>query len=147
MLSLLSSMVSATKSAVSMNGINVALTGYFGYDAYQEAKRSGSGTVGAMGSAMSSMALPFLLPGGILGYAGFELATSAPGLAVDAYRGIRDYRRKLGQEQRHMAFQNASFQENQQTYTMRQAAMAIAERTRYNREVAMMGREAKYMMK
>lgn len=146
-MSLRSSMIKATKSAISMNGVNVALTGYFGYDAYQEAKRSGSGTAGALGSAATSMALPFLLPGGMLGYLGFELATSAPGLAVDAYRGIRDYRRKLGQEQRHLAFQNASFQDNQQTFTMRQAAMAIAERTRYNRDIALQGHEAKYMYK
>ena len=81
-MSLMSSMINATKSAISMNGVNVALTGYFGYDAYQEAKRSGSGTVGALGSAATSMALPFLLPGGMLGYLGFELATSAPGLAA-----------------------------------------------------------------
>ena len=146
-MSLMSSMLKATKSAISLNGVNVALTGYFSYDAYQEAKRSGSGTVGALGSAAMPMALPLLLPGGMLGYLGFELATSAPGLAADAYRSIRDYRRKLGQEQRHFAFQNASFQENQQTFTMRQAAMAIAERTRYNRDIALQGHEAKYMMK
>lgn len=146
-MSLMDSMIKATKSAISLNGVNVALTGYFGYDAYQEAKRSGSGTIGALGSAATTMALPFLLPGGMLGYLGFELATSAPGLAANAYRSIRDYRRQLGQEQRHLAFQNASFQENQQTFTMRQAAMAIAERTRYNRDIAMKGMEAKYMFK
>jgi len=146
-LKLLGSMVNATKSAISWNGANIALTGYFGLDAYQEARREGSGKVGALGSAVSSMALPFLVPGQMAGYLAFEAVTSAPGLAVDAYRGIRDYRRQLGQEQRQRAFQSASFQENQQTYTMRQAAMAIAERSRYNRDLAMMGREAKYMMK
>lgn len=129
-------------------GFNIALTGYFGYDAYHEAKKEGRSTASAVASAGYNMALPFVIPGGFAGYLGFEMLTSAPGLAVDAYRGIQSYRRKIGKEQTHRAFQTAAFQENQQTYTMRQAAMAIAERTRYNREQVMFqGREAKYMYK
>lgn len=146
-MSLLKQMVYNTASSIWQHGGNIALTGYFAIDSFREARNEGSGILGSMGSAVTSAALPFLMPGGFVGYMGFELATSAPGLAIDGYRALRSYRRKLGQEQRHRAFQNASFQENQQTYTMRQAAMAIAERSRYNRDAAMMGREAKYMLK
>ena len=141
-MSLFNSMVKATNSLVSFNGI---MTGYFAVDAYQEAKREGRGTAGALGSAAMSAVLPIVM--GVPGYLGFELVTSAPGLAAEAYGGLSKYRRELGQKQRHIAFQNASFQENQQTYTMRQAAMAVAERTRYNRDIALQGHEAKYMFK
>lgn len=146
-MSVLSSIFKAVKSAGTMNGVNIAMSGYFGIDAYQEAKQEGSSTVGALGSGISSAALPFVIPGGIFGYLGFELATSAPGLAVDGYRELNQYRRKLGQQQQHKAFQDVSFQENQQTYTMRQAAMAIAARSRYNTDIALQGKEAKYMFK
>lgn len=146
-MSLFGSMVNSTKSAISFNGINLALTGYFGLDAYQEARQSGAGTMGAIGSGITAAALPMLIPGGIPGYLAFEAATSAPGLAVDAYRWQNSYRRQLGNEQRQRAFQQMSFQDNQQTFTMRQSAMAIAQRSRYNTAAAMQGREAQYFIK
>ena len=140
-------MIYGTASSIGKHGSNIALTGYFALDSFREARNEGSGILRSMGSAVTSAALPFLMPGGMLGYLGFELATSAPGLAVDGYRELSIYRRKLGQQQRHKAFQDVSFSDNQQTYTMRQAAMAIAERSRYNRDIAMKGMEAKYMFK
>lgn len=141
-MSLLNSMIKASGSILSFNGV---MTGYFAMDSYQEAKREGKGTAGALGSAAMSAVLPMTM--GILPWMGFELVTSAPGMAASAYGSLSKYRRELGQKQRHIAFQNASFQENQQTYTMRQAALAIAERTRYNRSLALQGHEAKYMFK
>lgn len=146
-MSVFRSIANVMGKAFLMNSINTGVSLYFGIDAYQEAKRQGSGTLGAMGSAVESMVLPMLMPGGIPGYLAFEAATSLPGLAVDAYKAQRDYRRMLGQEQRHKAFQQAAFQDTQMTYTMRQSAMAIAQRSRYNTQAAMLGHEAQYMMK
>ena len=44
-------------------------------------------------------------------------------------------------------FAHAQFNDTEQAYTMRQAGMAIAKRSRYNINQAMLGNEAKYMMK
>lgn len=146
-MSVSSSLSKTIWNAVSNHGINIGLTGYFGIDAYQEARREGSSFLGGAAAAAESMILPMVMPGGIPGYLAFELATSAPSLAIDFYKAQRDYRRKLGVEQRHKAFQSASFQDTQMTYTMRQAAMAIAQRSRYNTQAAMLGQEAQYMLK
>lgn len=146
-MSLFRSMASAIGSSITMQGMNLAVTGYFGLESFIDARRQGSGFFGSAAAAVEGMALPMVMPGGIPGYLAFEAATSLPGLAVDAYKAQRDYRRILGQEQRHKAFQTAAFQDTQMTYTMRQAAMAIAQRSRYNTQAAMLGHEAQYMLK
>ena len=74
-----------------------------------------------------------------------EAVSAIPGAAVDFAQWQASYRRQLGREQRQAAFQNAAFQDTQSTYTMRQAGMAIAERSRYNTQQAMLGREASYI--
>ena len=130
-----------------MDLANYGLSAYFGFDSFVESKREGMSTPGALGQAVVDTALPLLMPGGIPGYIAFEAVTSAPSLAIDAYRWQAEYSRRLGDQQRQRAFQHMSFQDNQQTYTMRQAAMAVAQRSRYNTQIAMMGNEAQYMLK
>ena len=124
---------------------NYGVSAYFGFDSFVESRREGSSMPGAMTRAVADTALPLLLT--IPGYLGLEAVTSLPSLGIDAYKWQRDYRRYLGAEQRQRAFQTMAFQDNQQTYTMRQAAMGIAQRSRYNMQQAMMGNEAQFMMK
>ena len=123
------------------------MNGYFGISTYQEARQEGHGVVGSAVRGVGETALAAFMPGGILGYMAFEAARNAPSLAYDAYQWQKDYRRQLGREQKQLAFQNTAFQETQATYTMRQAGMAIAARSRHNTEQAMLGNEARYMMK
>ena len=123
------------------------LNGYFGLSTYQEARQEGHGAVSSAIRGAGETALAAFMPGGILGYMAFEAARNAPSLAYDAFIWQKDYRQQLGREQKQLAFQNAAFQETQATYTMRQAGMAIAERSRYNTQQAMLGNEARFMMK
>lgn len=141
--------VAAVRQSMKNLGLGSALSwglnGYFGLSTYQEARQEGHGVVGSAirGVGETALAATLSLPG----YLAFEAARNIPSLAYDAFIWQKDYRQQLGREQKQLAFQNAAFQETQATYTMRQAGMAIAERSRYNTQQAMLGNEARYMMK
>lgn len=142
-----------TTVASSMKNLGVgtmgswALNGYFGLSTYQESMQEGRGQVASIARGVGETAIAALMPGGFLGYMAFEAARNAPSLAYDAYMWQRDYRRQLGREQKQAAFQNVAFQDTQATYTMRQAAHQVAQRSRYNIQQALLGNEAKNMMK
>jgi hypothetical protein len=129
------------KGNVAMGGIGV----YSASDTYQTARESGSGVASAGLQGAADFALPFMMGG--WGYAAYEAATELPSLAVEGYQAADNYRRRLGREGMNHAFQNSTFNDTQQVHTMRQAGMAIAQRSRYNIQQAQLGNEAKYMMK
>ena len=119
--------------------------GIFGKMEYDDYREQGEGKVASAIGAVADVALPFLMGGPA--YMGYLAVTELPGLAVSAVDSFDQYRRKIGREMHGHAFQNDSFNDNQQVHTMRQAGMAIAQRSRYNTKQAMIGNEAKYMMK
>ena len=129
------------KGTVLNGGIGV----WSGMATYQDKREQGAGKLSAATSAGLDMALPMMMS--FKKYMGLELAMNAPGLAYDAYKAANDYRRQLGRENSGQAFVNAKFNDNAQIFTMRQAAMAMAERSKYNTQQMMLGREAKYMRK
>jgi len=123
------------------NGIGI----YFGMDTYQEARESGDSKFIAAGQAVGEFAMASFM--GFLPYVAFEAVTSAPSLAMNAIHEAGIKGRKMQVENSNRAFQNSTFSDTEQIYTMRQAGMAIAQRSRYNTQQAMLGNEAKYMMK
>lgn len=114
-------------------------------DQYEEAKANGSSTVGAIAEAGVDAALGFLLP--LPAYVAYEAVVNAPTMITEGSLKIDEMKRQLARETSAGAFSNAQFNDTEQVYTMRQAGMAIAKRSRYNTEAAMIGQEAKYMMK
>lgn len=122
------------------------LTGlYFGIDEYQEKRQEGSSKVGALGASIFDGIMPTMM--GMPAYMAFEAITSAPEIARKGYKLYNSYNRQLSQLGRQNAFQSAQFSDTEQIHTMRQAGMAIAQRSRYNTQQAMLGNEAKYMQK
>lgn len=122
---------------------NVGLGAYFGLDTYQEKRREGAGKISAMASGVLDAALPMMMT--IPGYLALETLTNTPSAAYEFAKWQAGYRRQLGRDQKQQAFQTAAFQDTQQTYTMRQAGMAIAERSKYNMQQARLGREAQFL--
>ena len=122
-----------------------ALGVYFGIDSYQTAREEGSGRFGAAMSAVTDAALPMILSGPQ--YMAYFAATELPGLAVSASDAIHTYNRNMAKASSNRAFVNAHFDDTQQAFTMRQAGMQIAQRSRYNMQQARMGNEARYMRK
>ena len=122
---------------------NVGLAAYFGLDTYQEKRREGASKINAMASGALDAILPMAMS--IPGYLALEAVTNAPSGIYEFAKWQAGYRRQLGRDQKQQAFQTAAFQDTQQTYTMRQAGMAVAERSKYNMQQARLGREAQFL--
>ena len=61
---------------------------------------------------------------------------------IDAYDKLSAHARSLQKQDRNTPFQNATFVDSQQTYTMRQAGMNLARQGQYAAQQTMMGNEA-----
>ena len=79
---------------------------------------------------------------GPISYFALEGAPALGSFAVNAYDTIDKYGRNLQRQQRNVPFQNATFLDSQQTYTMRQAGMNLARQGKYAQQAAMLGNEA-----
>ena len=128
-----------------MATVNTGFGIWAGSDAYQEAKQEGAGTVGAVASGIAEGALPMILSAP--GYIVYEALANGGEYAMKGSTALSAYQRNMARSMDNRAFINAHFDDTQQTFTMRQAGMAIAERSRYNTQQAMMGNEARYMRK
>lgn len=126
-----------------MAALNTGISAWAGIDSYQTSREEGRSKLGSAAGAVVDAALPFVL--GAPAYAAYFAATELPELAVTASDAIGQYNRKMALSSSNMAFVNAHFDDTQQAFTMRQRGMQIAERSRYSREQAMMGNEARYM--
>lgn len=119
--------------------IGGGLMAYFAVDEYNTARQEGNGVV----SSAVSAALPLMMGG--WGYAAYVAATELPALTVNALEAYSQYGRNLARQSKQTPFMNAKFNETQQTYTMRQAGMQLAQRSKYNLQQSMLGDEARYM--
>lgn len=128
-----------------MTAFNTVVGGWAGIDSYQTAREEGSSKLGAAAGAAVDTALPFILPPML--YGAYFAATELPELAVTASDAIGTYSRNMAKASSNRAFVNAHFDDTQQAFTMRQAGMQIAQRSKYNMQQAMMGNEARYMRK
>lgn len=124
---------------------NVGISAPFAVMDYQDAKDNGSSTIGAAASAGFDMVLGMALS--LPQYIGYMVATEAPAAALEGYSAYSAASRQLGRDQRNLAFQSMAFSDTEQTYTMRQAGMAQAQKSKYNMQAAMLGHEAKYFFK
>lgn len=128
-----------------MTLVNAGVGAYFANDTYQQSRADGSSKAGAMAAAAADFALPMMMSGP--GYLALQAVQAVPEAVIGGYEAAESYRRKLRREGRNSAFQNAQFNDTEQIHTMRQAGMAIAQRSKYNVQQARLGSEAKYMMK
>ena len=115
------------------------------FDTYQEAREAGDSKFVSMGQAAVDFAMATMM--GFVPYMAFQAVTSAPSAAVNLVHELDMRGRQLQVQNSNRAFQNSTFSDSEQAHTMRQAGMAIAQRSRYNTQQAMLGNEAKYMMK
>ena len=122
------------------NSLNDMLAVGFGVSEYRDSRREGNGVVSSLTGAAGDIVLS-----GALGFKGYLALTALPGLggaAIDAYDAVSSYGRGLQRQGRNVPFQNATFLDSQQTYTMRQAGMNLARQGKYAAQAAMLGNEA-----
>lgn len=139
---LLKASLSKLKNSKSIN-VGNGIGAYFAYDTYNSSRQEGNGVMSSAVSGLSELALPALLGG--WGYAAYVAATELPAVAVSAVESYGQYGRNLARQKTQTPFMNASFNETQQTFTMRQAGMQLAQRSKYNLQQAMLGDEARHM--
>lgn len=127
----------------SHNKLNIGMGAYFGYDTYSEDRNEGHGMAYSLADAALEAALPMI---SMPAYIAYEALSNAD-MLVQGYDSMEKWSRQVAREQSNRAFASAHFNDTEQGYTMRQRGMAIAQRSKYNMEQAMMGNEAKYMMR
>lgn len=126
---------SIQKRAVAGLGMNA----YFGISEYGDKRAEGNGVIHSALSAAGDMALGYLSMPLLLAK---DALPALAGAGVDVYYGIQQYGRSLQRQNRNTPFQNATFVDSQQTYTMRQAGMNLARQGQYAAQQTTMGNEA-----
>lgn len=116
-----------------------AFTAYSGISEYDESRQAGDGVIRSGLAAAGDLALGFLSPTLMIAKDALPAAVEA---GVDGYYKMAAYGRQLQRQDRNTPFQNATFVDSQQTYTMRQAGMNLARQGQYAAQQTTMGNEA-----
>lgn len=133
----------ATKKLGGGQLLNAAIPVAFGVMEYNQNRDQGKGVISSAATALGS-------------YAFFEAVPLLPALAITALPAIPKAAVSLGENLSAMSrnmnkgaintpFGNATFNDSQQAYTMRQAGMQMAQASKYNLQQTLMGNEAQYM--
>ena len=128
-----------------MTAFNATIGGVFAAGTYDEARQSGDGVASSLLQAGGDFAASMLMGGGL--YMGLQMVAGGGQAAIQGYNALDQKRHQVGRDMRQAAFSSAEFNDTEQTYTMRQAGMAIARRARGNADLVQLGNEAKFMAK
>jgi hypothetical protein len=118
--------------------MNIAM----GIGSYASAKNEGKSTIGSIGDAVAQTALFDVAP--VLMMTA-PIIEGLPKVAVGVGEKVAQMQRSMSMMSINKPFQNATFADNQQAYTMRQAGMKLAQASKYNLQQTLMGNEASYM--
>lgn len=119
-------------------GMNIG----FGISDYKTNRKEGKSKFASAAGAVGEFAVGELLGGG--GMLALNLIPEIPKMATSAALGINKLSRQEARKSygSSMPFYNATFNDTQQAYTMRQAGMQLAENSKYNLQQSLMGNEA-----
>jgi hypothetical protein len=126
-----------------MSVVNVGFTVGMGVNQYKEEREKGAGRVSATAKAVGESVMADMMGPGL--YFGAMALQALPKVGVDVVMKGAQMARQMSMMDRNIPFQNATFKDNQQAFTMRQAGMAMARASKYNIQQAMLGNEAQYM--
>lgn len=133
---------SSLKTVLRKNWLNIGLGAYSGVSSYNEARQQGQSNLGAIAKGVADGALIDII--GWKLYFGGAALISAPKMAVGAYENLAQKSRSM-EMSNHAPFIGNSFVDTEQTYTMRQAGMQMAEQSQFNTKRALLGNEAQYL--
>lgn len=114
------------------------------FDDYEENRANGHGKTVSGISAAFNYAMPMAM--NLKQFTAFSLLSNA-GEIAKGLQEANDYGRKLNASKYAHAFDGAQFNDTDQVHTMREAGMAMLQKSKYNTQMALMGNEAKYMYK
>lgn len=122
---------------------DVGVPVYFGIQEYKYAREEGNGVVMSGARAFGDFAVSEMM--GTLPYIGLQMTPLIPQAAVGLGENLNAMSRNMNRASTSGPFSNAIFNDNQKTYTMRQAGMQLAQASKYNLQQTLMGNEAQYM--
>lgn len=129
------------------NKMNIGMTAVFmpsNLDDYEERRANGDGALVAGAATAFDVGTTMFM--NLKQMTAIGLLTSS-GDIVDGLHQADTNGRQLKAQKYAKAFSNAQFNDTEQVHTMRQAGMAMLQRSKYNTQAALMGNEAKYMYK
>lgn len=121
----------------------VGLGVYFGLDSYKTAREEGHGVVMSGAKAVGENIMMDAM--GFGWYLGYQALTGIPAVGVKTAETLSQAARSMSTLNGNVPFQNATFNDSPQAYTMRQAGMQLAKASKYNLQQAMLGNEAQYL--
>lgn len=124
------------------SAMTVGMPLYFGAQEYKAAREEGNGVLMSGARAVGDFAVSEMMG---WGYLGLQLAPMIPKAAVGIAEGLNAMSRNMNRASVAGPFANATFNDTQQTYTMRQAGMQLAQASKYNLQQTLMGNEAQYL--
>jgi len=130
------------KSLIS-KGLSLGIPLFFGKQAFDRSREEGHGVAMSAARGIGDYVVPRSI--GYGNYMALQAASSVPKLAVNAMQSLDEKSRVMNRSQKNSPFNNATFVDTQQNYTMRQAGMQMAKASQYNLQQSLMGNEAKYM--
>lgn len=123
---------------------NVATSLAFGFMDYSDRRDQGQGFVQSLGGAIVEGVLPEVM--GLPLYFGYQALTGVGSMAVDMIESADAQMRQYNSMNKNqMPFRNYTFVDGPQIATMRQAGLALAQRSKYNLQQTLMGNEAQYL--
>lgn len=120
--------------------LGTGLTAYSAISEYNDSRQEGNGIIGSAASAAGDAVLMGLVNPWV--YLAGSAIAGAASHGVEAYDSISAYGRQLQAQKRNIPFQNATFLDSQQTYTMRQAGMNLARQGQFAAQQTTLGNEA-----
>ena len=120
-------------------GLNAATT----ISDYKDARLEGHGKVGSAVAAAGNAIMFDVI--GMPGMMALGAVKHAPNMIVNGVLKANAAARSMDRSSRNVAFNNATFVDSKQAYTMRQAGMQLAQASKYNLQQTLMGNEASMM--
>jgi hypothetical protein len=127
------------------NKFSVLMNTHIALSTYKASRDEGSGVISSMAATGLDLSLSHML--GWKAYLALEAAKTIPALAVTGMEEYGKYERTLAKDRVARPFGNAVFEDSRNAFTMRQAGMALAQKSKYSMQQAMLGNEAQYMHK
>ena len=124
-------------------GLGTVLNGIFTLNDYKTAKEQGYSTGASIAKAAGTNIMMNVIGPGK--YTMMQLGMELPSLAVKGYEALSQQARAMSIMGTNKPFQNSTFVDTQQNYTMRQAGMQLAKASQYNTQQAMLGQEANFL--
>lgn len=131
------------KSIGVMGGISLAANAYSTVSDYKQSRLEGHGKVGSAVTAVGNAVMFEAM--GFWPMMALTAAKELPNMVVNGALKANAAARTMDKSARNVAFNNATFADSKQAFTMRQAGMQMAQASKYNLQQTLMGNEASVM--